>query len=62
MRWVLRLIATGDTIRSESADLIEINLAAGVGAIADYRAEQRTNKRSIVDGTSHLHQQVCTSP
>ena len=35
MRWVLRMIATGDAIRSESVDLMEIHRPAGIGAIAD---------------------------
>jgi hypothetical protein len=30
MRWVLRLMATGDAIRPESADLIEIYRPAGM--------------------------------
>jgi hypothetical protein len=36
MRWVLRLLATGDAIRSESADLMEIYRPAGIGTIADF--------------------------
>ena len=35
MRWVLRLMATGDAIRPESADLIEIYRPAGIATIAD---------------------------
>jgi hypothetical protein len=35
MRWMLRLIATGDAIRSESVDLMEIHRPAGIGTIAD---------------------------
>ena len=35
MRWVLRLIATSDAIRSESDDLMEIYRPAGIGTIAD---------------------------
>lgn len=35
MRWVLRLIGTGDAICWQSADLMEISRRADVGAIAD---------------------------
>src|SRR5690242_5835333 len=70
MRWVLRLIATGDDARCPSTDLLEICRPEGVGDIADLGLTLAEAKRLLASvqravvsaqAVSHEQQRPCCS-
>src|ERR1700750_1378649 len=65
MRWVLRLIGTGDEARSRSTDLMEISRPASVAAVTDLgltlseaKRLLRSVQQAVVAGQTDEHGQL----